>query len=354
MKHWLVPSTILIISLLSILTLMSIAPTLAPKQLIFFMVGFVIFFLASRISFERLLKLGLIFYIITILLLVVVLVLAPITRGTSRWIDVGGLFAIQPSQLAIPAVSLFLLNFFKKKLLTKLKNLFLFLLFIAMPAVLILIEPDLGTTLVYLASITSIIYFSRTKTRHIIPLILLAIIGIIFSWNYVLKPYQKTRITSFISPKNTQGASYNARQSLIAVGSGRLTGKGLGQGIQSHLRFLPERQTDFVFASFAEEFGFIGSALVIFLYSVLVFTMISTAQKSHENTERLFCYVVAIMTTIQVGVNIGMNIGVLPITGITLPFMSYGGSSILSLISMFGITQSIRINQKQKVTLHLS
>ncbi|NCO12001.1 MAG: hypothetical protein COZ34_00155 [Candidatus Pacebacteria bacterium CG_4_10_14_3_um_filter_34_15] len=354
MKYWLVPLVILILCLLSILTLSSIAPTLAPKQLIFFMVGFGIFFLISRIPFRRLLKLSSIFYIVNIALLVTVLILAPITRGTSRWIDVGGLFAIQPSQLAIPTTSLFLINLFKNKSLTNIKNLFLFLFYTAIPGLLILIEPDLGTTVVYLVSVAVIIFLSKTKIRHLVPLIFLGIVGIIFSWNFVFQPYQKSRITSFISPTDNQGTSYNAQQSLIAAGSGKLTGKGLGQGIQSHLRFLPERQTDFVFASFAEEFGFIGSALLIFLYFVLVNTTISAAEKAHETTEKYFCYAVAIMTTFQIGVNIGMNIGILPITGITLPFISYGGSSILSLISMFGIIQSIRINQKQKVSLHLS
>lgn len=354
MKYWLLPLVILILSLLSILTLSSIAPELAPKQLIFFMIGFGIFFLVSKIPFRRLLKLGLVFYLLNILLLIVVLVLAPITRGSARWIDVGGIFTVQPSQLAIPAASLFLINFFKNKPLTKIKNLLLFLFYTAIPGILILVEPDLGTTIVYLTSVAVILFLSETKIRHIAPLIFLGIAGIIFSWYFVLQPYQKARITSFISPSADQDASYNAQQSLIAAGSGKLTGKGLGQGIQSHLRFLPERQTDFVFASFAEEFGFIGSTLLIFLYFVLISAIISTAEKSHETTEKHFCYVVVIMTTFQLGVNIGMNIGILPITGITLPFISYGGSSILSLIMMFGVIQSIRIHQKQKVSLHLS
>lgn len=354
MKYWLVPLVILILSLLSILTLSSIAPELAPRQLIFFMIGFGLFFFVSRIPFRRLLKLSLVFYLLNILLLIAVLVLAPLTRGSSRWIDVGGFFAIQPSQLAIPTASLFLINLFKDKPLTNIKNLFLFLLYTAIPGFLILIEPDLGTTLIYLASISVIVFLSKTKIQHIAPLIFLGIVGIILAWSFVLQPYQKARITSFISPSKDQDASYNAQQSLIAAGSGKLTGKGLGQGIQSHLRFLPERQTDFVFASFAEEFGFIGSILLIFLYFVLVSTIITTAEKSHEPTEKHFCYVVVIMTTFQIGVNIGMNIGILPITGITLPFISYGGSSILSLIMMFGIIQSIRIHQKQKVSLHLS
>lgn len=354
MKQWLLPSTILILSLLSILTLTSIAPDFTARQLTFFMIGFLIFFFVSQVPFKTFLKLSPVLYIFTTILLVAVLLLAPITRGTSRWIDVFGLFAVQPSQLAIPTTALYLIHYFQRKSLTQVKNLLLFFVFTAIPGVLILVEPDLGTTLVYLVSIAVIVLLSKTKLIHTVPIIVVGLIITLLSWNFVLHPYQKARITSFISPDDTQGAGYNARQSLIAAGSGGLTGKGLGQGIQSHLRFLPERQTDFVFASFAEEFGFIGSSLLIFLYLTLVFSVITTAQKTQDKGEVFFCYVVAVSSTIQIGINIGMNIGLLPITGITLPFMSYGGSSILSMSAMYAIIQSIRINQKQEVSLHLS
>lgn len=354
MKQWLLPSTILILSLLSILTLTSIAPDFTAKQLSFFMIGFLIFFFVSQVPFKTFLKLSPALYIFTNVLLVAVLLLAPITRGTSRWIDVFGLFAVQPSQLAIPTTALFLIHHFNRKPLTQLKNLFSFITLTAIPAVLILIEPDLGTTLVYLISISVIVLLSKTKLTHLIPLIIVSLFIALLAWNFVLHPYQKARISSFISPDDTQGAGYNARQSLIAAGSGGLTGKGLGQGIQSHLRFLPEKQTDFVFASFAEEFGFIGSSLLVFLYLALVFSVIATAQKTQDKGEALFCYVVAILSTTQIGINIGMNIGLLPITGITLPFMSYGGSSILSMSAMYAIIQSIRLNKKQEVSLHLS
>jgi len=354
MKNWLIPLSIFLLFLLSILTLMSIAPALAPKQLIFFIVGFAIFFLVSKIQFNRILKLGTLMYLLNIAFLIVVLVLAPITRGSARWIDVGGLFSIQPSQLAIPTTALFLINYFAKKSLTKFKNLINFIILSLIPGILILIEPDLGTTLVFLASISIIIYLSETKLKHTVPIIVISFLIAIFSWFFVLHQYQKDRVISFISPSDTQGISYNAIQSIIAVGSGNLSGKGIGQGIQSHLRFLPERQTDFIFASFAEEFGFIGSIVLIFLYLTLILTTISTSNKSEEQTEKLFCNVIVVMTTMQIGVNIGMNIGILPITGITLPFMSYGGSSIISLMSMFGVVQTIRLNQKQKSTLHIS
>ena len=223
----------------------------------------------------------------------------------------------------------------------------------AVPAVLILVEPDLGTTIVYLLSIFVILFLEKTKKTHMALLVAAGMITITIAWFFVLEPYQKSRITSFISPTDSQGSGYNARQSLIAVGSGQTLGRGLGQGVQSHLRFLPERQTDFIFASFAEEFGFFGSSIVILLYTALIATTLTIGRNANSRAEQLFCYVTATMTLFQTGVNIGMNTGLMPITGITLPFFSYGGSSIITLLTMHGIVQSVHNTQKQKVTLHL-
>lgn len=180
-------------------------------------------------------------------------------------------------------------------------------------------------------------------------------LGLLFLGFLHFKPYQKQRITSFIdSNQDIQNSSYNARQALIAAGSGQLIGRGLGQGIQSHLKFLPERQTDFIFASLAEEFGFIGSIIVVLIYLLLINLIIRVGLKSSSKPEYYFCMSTAIMTAFQVGINIGMNIGLMPITGLTLPLLSYGGSSLLSLMAMFAVVQSILINIKPKKTLHLS
>jgi rod shape determining protein RodA len=353
MKHWLLPATITILGLLSVLTLTSIAPELAPRQLIFFLIGFGVFFIFSRIPFTSFLKLGFVGYAVTNSILLLTLALAPITKGSARWIDVGGVFAIQGSQLAIPVVALFLIWYFKDKPLTELKNLLTFLVFTVIPGLLIMAAPDLGTTIVYFLSVGTILFISKTKALHIVPLIAGVVVTLIIAWLFILQPYQKARITSFIAPSDDLAASYNARQSLIAVGSGKLFGRGLGQGVQSHLRFLPERQTDFVFASFAEEFGFIGSILLLSLYLVIILTIFRTAKRSNNKEEVMFCLVIANMTIIQTGVNVGMNVGLLPITGITLPFLSYGGSSVLTLMGIYGIIQSIRINQRVGATIHL-
>lgn len=361
MKIYVIPSIIFVLSLLSVLTLTSIAPSLAPKQFIFFVVGFLIFFATANWQYFRFKKISHLGYAFLCFLLVFTLIFAENTRGSRRWIDIGSLFSIQPSQLAIPIVGIFLSHFIEQNPLTKLKNLVYALCIVAVPAILILISPDLGTTLVFLMSVGVIFYLTKTEKKHILPMFLASIIVLIFSFEFILRPYQRDRITSFLytTTNNSEievskDKTYNARQALIAVGSGQILGKGLGQGIQSHLRFLPERQTDFIFASFAEEFGFLGSLVVLFLYISLIATVIKIGHESETKSEFYYCYVVATMTTIQAGVNIGMNIGILPITGVTLPFFSYGGSSILVLSFMFGLVQSISKDQKNKVTLHLT
>jgi rod shape determining protein RodA len=353
MKRWLLPTLLLLLTLVSLLTLKSVAPELATQQALFFAVGFVAFFLISKVKFKKFQNLAWPIYITVNILLIISYLYGFFSGKTGRWIPVFGIYNLQPSQLAIPATVLALNSI--EDSLNKFSNLIKYLIVIAIPAGLILIEPDLGTTLVYLASTGIIIFLSDISWKKIASLVSIAIIGAILSWFFVLKPYQKQRITSFVdSSQDTQGSGYNALQSLIAAGSGQLIGRGLGQGVQSHLKFLPERQTDFIFASLAEEFGFIGSIAVVLIYLFLISFLIQVGLKSTSKAEYYFCLSLATMITFQTGINIGMNIGLVPITGLTLPLLSYGGSSLLSLMAMLAIVQSISNNIKPKKTLHLS
>ncbi|MBT3249970.1 MAG: rod shape-determining protein RodA [Candidatus Pacebacteria bacterium] len=353
MKRWLLPALLLLLTLISLLTLRSVVPELATQQALFFVIGFSAFFLISKVKFRQFQNLAWPIYIIVTLLLVTSYLYGFFSGKTGRWIPILGLYNLQPSQLAIPATALVLSSI--KGSLNRVVNLLKYLAVIALPAVLILIEPDLGTTLVYLISTGIIIFLSDISWKKIISLISIAIIGAIFSWFFVLKPYQKQRITSFAdSSQDTRGSSYNARQSLIAAGSGQLFGRGLGQGVQSHLKFLPERQTDFIFASLAEEFGFVGSMTVVLIYLFLIISILQIGLKSGSKAEYYFCISLVTMFTFQVGINIGMNIGLVPITGLTLPLLSYGGSSLLSLMAMLAIVQSISNNLKPQKSLHLS
>jgi rod shape determining protein RodA len=323
-------------------------------------VGLLVFFIISRISTQYFEKVSLLGYIFLVTFLIVLLLIGQVNRGIVGWIDFGGGFRFQPSQLAIPLASIYVITVFKKEL-EKTRSLgikaFAKILFlIAVPGLLILFQPDLGTAMVYFFSLGVIFFHPSFPLKYLVFLATGAVVSAVFAWFFVLAPYQKNRILSFASISESEselssGAGYNAEQSLIAVGSGQFLGRGLGQGVQSHLRFLPERQTDFIFASFAEEWGFIGSSLVVVIYFILILFILSYALKFPTMLESIYSLVLAIMLLVQAGINIGMNIGILPITGITLPLLSYGGSSILAIMIMLGIYQSflVRFEKKGKI-----
>ncbi len=339
-KQWLLPSILFLLSLISILILRSVAPSLLERQLLFFVLGAGIFWSASRISFHQWQQLSWALYGVLVSSLVITQVIATVTRGTRSWITIGP-FHAQPSQLAVSIAALVAGTLLKEKKLT-LKEYLLLLITLGIPVCLILLEPDLGTAVIYMVAVVPALLFNHIPKFFLLSSLLAGIGILVISWLFILKPYQKERITSFFAQhKETQNASYNAIQSVIAVGSGRLTGRGLGQGTQSQLRFLPERQTDFVFASFAEETGFIGGAVLISLYAGLVILCLLISYQAKSATAQLYAAITAVMFMAQISVNIGMNIGLVPITGITLPFISYGGSSILALSFHLGCLQSI-------------
>jgi len=354
-KTLLIPAVLLSFALISLITLKSIAPELASTQLIFWIIGLISFFIISRMRFSFIKKNNLLAYGGLIFLLIVTLINSTITRGTARWIKFGDFFTIQPSQLAIPITGLTLAIFASKNKLNNVKNISQFIGILLLPAVLILVEPDLGTTIHFGISIGIILFLSEINLKYIWSLIGITVVTAIFAWILVLKPYQKARITSFISSQDNQAASsnYNAFQSQIAVGSGQIFGKGLGQGSQSHLRFLPERQTDFIFASYSEEWGFIGSIILLCLYFILNIFLVYRAMQSSDKFEYYYLTLTMTAITFQIFVNVGMNVGLLPITGVTLPFISYGGSSLISLCLMLGLSQNIILRQKKKIKLDI-
>jgi rod shape determining protein RodA len=352
-RRWVLPMFITIFGLFSLITLRSIAPSLLSKQAIYFAVGAGIFFVTSRISFWRWQKLSPFLYAFLIFLLLLTQVIGEVTRGTTSWIPIGS-FHIQPSQLAVAWVGLFICGWIDQKPIRTFRRLLQFTAIIGLPALLIFIQPELGTTIVYLAALGSVFLLSRTKSLFIFVSIASVVFISVVSWNFLLHPYQKDRILSFVnSNQQSKGASYNAQQSVIAVGSGQMYGRGIGQGIQSHLRFLPERQTDFIFASYSEEMGFLGAAPVIFLYATLVFFILFVGVTAKTEAEQFFSYLTATMIAVQAVINIGMNIGLLPITGITLPFFSYGGSSVLALCFQLGCIQAILRQYRKRETLHI-
>jgi len=191
------------------------------------------------------------------------------------------------------------------------------------------------------------LFFSRMNKKHLVIIFLLLAISSIFAWSYLLHDYQKDRIYVFLDPqRDPKGSGYNVIQSVIAVGSGGIYGRGVGRGLQSQLKFLPERQTDFIFASTAEELGFLGSAIILGLFTLLLFRIIRTAQNARDNFGMYLAIGVFFMFFWQILINIGMNIGVMPVTGIPLPLLSYGGSSLFMTFLSLGLVQSIVARQR--------
>jgi rod shape determining protein RodA len=217
---------------------------------------------------------------------------------------------------------------------------------------LINLQPDFGTAIVYLLALRVFLFFNRLGWQKLVVFLSVGVLGAVVVWFFVLGDYQKSRLTSFlvfISPERSlssdfrqeSSAAYNARQAVIAVGAGQLWGRGLGQGPQSHLKFLPERQTDFIFASFVEEWGFLGSLLILGLYFALLTFLLYLVYVEENRGKKLYMLSILMMLITQIFINIGMNLALLPITGITLPFLSYGGSSILALFYCLALVQSM-------------
>ena len=211
------------------------------------------------------------------------------------------------------------------------------------PFILVLIQPDFGSAVILFAIWFGMTAVSGISKKHLLVVFGSGALAFVLLWSFVLVPYQKDRIKTFIHPlTDIRGAGYNAYQSTIAVGSGGLFGKGVGYGTQSRLKFLPEYQTDFIFASFAEEWGFVGVTLLLLCYGVIIWRILLNAMHGATNFEILFALGFAVFLMTQFIIHIGMNMGLLPVTGQTLPFMSYGGSHLVTEFAGIGILMSMR------------
>jgi len=337
---------VLLLVILGTLVIYSSDPQLAYQQVIFILIGLFFYWFISFIDLEVYNSYVNLLYIAVILLLVIVFVIGIETRGSARWITFLG-FQFQPSELAKPIIILSLSKFWSQRV-PSWQNIFKSFLLMLPIVGLVLKQPDLGTALTLIAIWISI--FIATNVA-IVKLIVMSLAGLVFTpvaWNF-LKDYQKDRILSFISPaRDPLGIGYNAIQSTIAVGSGELFGRGLGRGTQSRLRFLPEFRTDFVFASIAEEFGFIGAMIVLSLYGLIIGRSLKIASNAGSRFNVMIVFGVLGMLFFQIIVNIGMNIGIVPITGITLPLLSYGGSSLVTILLSLGFIASVaRFSQRE-------
>ncbi|MBI2086323.1 rod shape-determining protein RodA [Candidatus Daviesbacteria bacterium] len=323
---------------IGILVIYSSSKELGFQQLIFTLIGAIFFFTVSQFELLSIKNLAKPLFFFILILLVTVLILGFETRGSLRWIPLG-IFNVQPSEFAKPVLILFLAKFWSERQASWV-NIGRSLLWTAPLVLLIFKQPDLGSSLTLAAIWLGMLFAARISIKRALVLGLIIAFIIPASWLF-LHDYQKGRILSFLSPgSDPLGRGYNVIQSTIAVGSGEIFGRGLGRGTQSRLQFLPEFRTDFIFASIAEEMGFVGSILILILYLFLLIYSLRMAERVTNQFNMLIISGVISMVLFQVFVNIGMNIGILPITGITLPLISYGGSSLIATLLSLGMLSS--------------
>ena len=351
---WVLLGFVLVLSVISVLEIKSATVHTKfhgfdHKQLGFLAVGLVLMFLMSMIDYHRLLDIVHWAYGISILSLIAVLTVGTKVLGARRWIRVpGGHF--QPSEwiklVLIIAVARYFWGLAGRELTWK--DIGKAFALVCIPMLMVLKQPDLGTSLTYLPILACGLFLGgiRFKQAATILLILAVLIGGAWKTGKFLKPYQKARLTSFINPDNDpQGSGYQIRQSLIAVGSGGIWGKGANKGTQTQGDFLPIPYTDFIFAAFCEEHGFIGALGVILLYFLILMRLIQNAQTASDLPGTFIIMGVVAVIIFQIAVNMGMVIGLMPVTGIPLPLMSYGGSSILFTFLALGIVMNVRMRR---------
>ena len=324
----------------STIVLRSIAPFLFPEYFLYFIIGSIVFILFASIEFEVISLFSTHLYVFSIVLLLINLVIGQVTRGAVRWIPLGPI-SIQPAEIVRPFLILFFANYLTADNLN-LKRLFTSLLLLFVPVLLIVIQPSLGVAILTLVSYFGVLLSSGINKKYITLGIMIILITLPIVWQ-VMAPYQRGRIESFLNPEaDPLGAGYNSIQSMISVGSGKLTGKGLGKGVQTQLAFLPEKHTDFIFASVSEELGFVGASLLISGVFFVLWRLTTFMKIPINPAGRAYLAGVFLVLFIQTIVNIGMNLGLLPITGLPLPLVSAGGSSLIATMIMLGIAQGAR------------
>ncbi len=344
---WILFGSAFLISLAGLVTMGSFLgeSPFFSKQIVWIGISVVIFFICSCIDFRFLRRRWAIVTMFSAVcfLLFLLFIIGNISHGAQSWFDFGA-FSFQPSDPAKIILILLLSKYFTRRhveiahirhiLVSGLYSLILFSL--------VLLQPDFGSAIVIFLIWFGMVMVSGISKKHLLAVLSAGLISSLILWFFVFHDYQKQRILTFIDPlADVRGAGYNAYQSMIAVGSGELLGKGIGYGTQSKLRFLPEYQTDFIFAAFAEEWGFVGSTILLGLFGVLIWRILSCASRGATNFETLFGLGVAILFMAHFVINIGMNVGLLPVTGITVPFMSYGGSHLLVEFATLGIITSM-------------
>lgn len=318
-----------------------------PDQIQYAVIGLVVMLALAALDYRLLGGMHIWLYIIMVVLLVLVQFLGVVgDAGSQRWINLG--IRVQPSEVGKILIIITLGHFLSQRYdqMGSLRTVIFSFVHMAVPMGLIFIQPNLGTTIVFMVIWFVMIWAAGLRLRHIGIFFLIFLIGAPVLWSQ-MADYQKSRITTFINPEGDPDAFYNIQQSRIAVGSGGLVGKGYAAGSQSQLRFLRVRHTDFIFSVIAEEFGFVGGATVMGLIALVILRILRGARQAADSLGSLICYGVAAIIFFQTVVSIGMNLNMLPVTGLTLPFISSGGTSLLSMLAGIGLAQSVIVRRRR-------
>lgn len=343
---------LLIVAGASAVTLTSIAPDFFLRQLLWYALGIVVITVAAMVDWrwlggEKWFRLGL--YGFSLLLLVLTYLQGTIIRGTKSWLVIGS-FQFEPAELVKLALIILFAHFFARRHLEAWRGRNIVFSFVAVgaPVALIMLHPDLGSALIVLTIWLGVFLASGIHVKRFLIGLVIAGIGVALLWSFVLAPYQKGRITGFLFPeRDPLGTSYNVIQSKIAIGSAGWLGKGFGGSTQARLGFLPAAHNDFLFAAFVEEWGAVGAFVLVAAYLLFLARILTIGARANDNFSRFLSIGTATLFLAQFFVNVGSNVGLLPVTGLTFPFFSYGGSSLLTSALLVGIIQHIHVESSR-------
>lgn len=321
------------------------ASSLAPKQLIWLSLSLVVYGVLSVLDMRFIRRTSVIMagYVFLVGILALLLVATHAVMGAKSWFTFGG-FSLQPADPGKILFIALIAKYFSRRHMEigDFRHIVVSGIYAAVPILLILLEPDLGTAAIFIMIWFGTILVSGISKKHLLIVGISGLTLMTFLWFFGLHDYQRARIVTFVNPAaDIHGKGYNAYQATVAAGSGQVFGKGIGYGTQSKLKFLPEYETDFIFAAFAEEWGFVGVVLVLILYGLILARLVAIAQRSATNFDSFFTIGVLIMLTSHIFIHAGINLGLLPVTGTTIPFMSYGGSHLLMEFAALGIVTSL-------------
>jgi len=344
---WILIITSILLVSFGLVSIYNISSTYFLKQIIFLVIGFVLMTGLSFFDWRGFREnpyFILVLYFICILFLLGLFFFVPEIRGVKSWYKIGSI-SFDPIGLTAIVLTILLAKFFSMRHIEmyKLSHIILSGFYVLLPVILIFFQPNLGSVLILIALWLGVLIVSGIKLNHFLILALCGLLILVLSWSFLLMDYQKERIKSFLKPQvEPLGINWSQAQSKIAIGSGGIFGQGLGQGSQTQYGFLSEPHTDFIFAVIAEEFGLIGVFILLFLFIILIWRIMKIAISAHTNFPRLFASGIAIILFSQIFIHIGMNLGILPVIGIPLPFVSYGGSNLIAIFIGLGILQSIK------------